>query len=311
MTLKLNEIRMRDPFILETGNLYYLYGTTDDNLWGGPATGFDYYTSKDFENWEGPYPAFRPSADFWSDTQYWAPEVHEYSGYFFMFATFATSDPNHKVRGTAVLKSDFPAGPFQPWSDGPVTPVNLPCLDGTFFVDEEKQPWIIYSRGAEGSLTAKGIDDGEMYAAKLTGDLKQVASEPQLLFTSKSASWSKPLWFPPGVEPPAELGLAENPYFTDGPFLFHTPNGSLKMIWSAFGDAGYAIGVASSMSGKVTGPWKQEDSPLWAENGGHGMILRRSNGTNYLTFHAPNETPHERVQLVELKITDNGVNIVK
>lgn len=310
MTLPLAQIRMRDPFILEAGGHYYLYGTTDENLWGGPATGFDYYSSSDLVDWAGPFPAFRPPVGFWSDTQYWAPEVHEYQGAFYMFATFATSDKEAKVRGTAVLRATKPEGPFQPWSDGPVTPTELPCLDGTFFVDAESQPWIVYSRGAEGSATAPGLADGEMYAAKLSVDLRERSSEPVLLFTSTSASWSRPLWFPPGVESPADLGLAKDPYFTDGAFLFRTPNGSLRMIWSAFGTSGYAIGVAESASGEVLGPWKQLDEPLWAENGGHGMVLRTTAGQDYLVFHAPNDTPNERVQMVKLRIHDDAVKIV-
>jgi hypothetical protein len=48
-----------------------LFGTTDPNLWGGPATGFDCYMSDDLIPWEGPIPAFRPPAGFWADTQFW------------------------------------------------------------------------------------------------------------------------------------------------------------------------------------------------------------------------------------------------
>lgn len=309
MTLKLADIRMRDPFIVEEDGSYFLFGTTDENLWGGPATGFNFYSSTDFENWVGPMPAFRPPVGFWSDTQYWAPEVHKYNGAFYMLATFATSDSLNKVRGTAVLKSDTPSGPYLPWSEGPVTPIEQPCLDGTLYVDKEQQPWIVYSRGAEGSATAPGIADGEMYARKLSADLREPIDDPVLLFKSSSAPWSKPLWFPPGVNPPENLGLAKDPLFTDGAFLIESPNGVLHMMWSAFGDEGYAIGVATSASGLVTGPWKQTAEPLWARNGGHGMILRRSDGKNYLVFHAPNDTPNERVVATPISISDNGLSL--
>lgn len=309
MTLSLAEIRMRDPFILESEGQYFLYGTTDENLWGGPATGFNYYSSRDFEHWDGPFPAFRPPVGFWSDTQYWAPEVHAYRGAFYMFASFAISDPAAKIRGTAVLKSTSPEGPFEPWSDGPVTPKELPCLDGTLFVDRDHQPWIVYSRGAEGSATAPGIADGEMYARKLSDDLRSPIDEPVLLFHSSSASWSKPLWFPPGVKPPEELGLAKDPLFTDGAFIVTAPNGSLHMLWSAFGEEGYAMGVATSETGNVLGPWRQNPEPLWAKNGGHGMILRRSDGKDILIFHAPNDTPNERVVAVQILLSNKGISL--
>src|SRR5918997_3434659 len=69
MSMRLSDIRMRDPFILKVpSGGFVLFGTTDANLWGGPATGFDCFTSKDLEMWEGPIPAFRPPAGFWADT---------------------------------------------------------------------------------------------------------------------------------------------------------------------------------------------------------------------------------------------------
>ena len=309
-TVKLNEIRMRDPFIVESApGEYTLFGTTDTNLWGGPCTGFDCFQSADFENWTGPIPAFRPPVNFWADTQFWAPEVHAVNGSFYMFATFATSDPASKVRGVAVLRSTDVAGPYLPWSDGPVTPRQLPCLDGTLYTDAEGAHWLVYSRGAEGSPTAPGIADGEMYALRLSVDLREAAGEPVLLFYSSDAAWSKPLWFPPGVNPPEELGLAKEPLFTDGAFLITAPNGGLHLMWSAFGEEGYAIGVAHSASGNILGPWVQEQTPLWAKNGGHGMVLRRSDGPDLLVFHAPNDTPNERVVCVPVEVSNEGLRL--
>ena len=120
-THRLSDIRIRDPFILESpSGGYVLYGTTDENVWGGPAAGFDCYTSDDLNTWRGPTAAFRPPADFWSNSQFWAPEVHEYRGRYYLFATFMPTQS--QVRGIAGLVSDSATGPFHPWSDGPITP---------------------------------------------------------------------------------------------------------------------------------------------------------------------------------------------
>jgi hypothetical protein len=312
MSRPLTEIRMRDPFILESPpGRFVLYGTTDTNLWGGPATGFDCFTSDDLVTWDGPLPAFRPPTGFWADTQFWAPEVVARDGRFFMFATFASSDPAAGPRGIQVLVSFEPTGPFVPWSDGPVTPRDTPCLDGTVYVDEDARPWLVYSRGAEGIPGGEpGISDGEMYALRLSADLKSPEGSPTLLFRASSAAWSKPLWFPDGVEPPEQLNLGKDPLFTDGPFLVRSEPGSLLMLWSSFGDEGYAMGVARSESGLVTGPWAQRHEPLWARNGGHGSIFTDSGGVSRLVFHWPNDSPDERVKVVRVEITDDDIRLV-
>lgn len=63
-----------------------------------------------------------------------------HDGRFFMVATFASSDPAAGPRGVQVLVSDEPTGPFVPWSQGPVTPRDIPCLDGTLFLDDDEAP---------------------------------------------------------------------------------------------------------------------------------------------------------------------------
>ncbi|MDR6791872.1 hypothetical protein J2X12_001299 [Pseudarthrobacter oxydans] len=308
--LRLGEIRMRDPFFLETvPGEFVLFGTSDQNVWGGPATGFDCYTSKDLDHWDGPIAAFRPPPGFWADIQYWAPEVHALEGRFFMFATFADST-RARPRGVTVLVSDQPVGPYQPWSDGPVTPANEPCLDGTLHIDDDSTRWLVYSRGTEGTSDSPGIADGEMYALRLSQDLRTGVGEPILLFAASSAGWTRPLRFPKGVEPPKDLHLAKDPLFTDGPFLLRSNEGTLLMLWSSHGEAGYAMGIAESENGTITGPWIQHDSPLWSSNGGHGMVLRASTGRDYLAFHWPNNTPDERVQLTEVHISGASVRIL-
>lgn len=303
----LQSIRIRDPFIYERApGSFVLFGTTDENVWGGPSTGFDCYTSTDLREWEGPYPAFRPPEGFWGDTQFWAPEVHAHDGLFFLFATFASSVS--RVRGVATLVARDPMGPFEPWSDGPLTPQGIPCLDGTLHVDGVGDPWLVYSRGAEGGRDGSpGLPDGEMWAIRLTADLKAAIGAPRLLFRATSAAWSRPLRLPDGALPPPALNLAPDAMFTDGPFVVRAPDGTLLMLWSSYGEEGYAMGVARSESGDVLGPWAQRERPLWARNGGHGMILLADDGTSYLVFHHPNDSPQERVKLVEVELTEDGI----
>src|SRR6185436_5786395 len=98
-------------------------------------------TSTDLAHWDGPFPAFRPPSGFWADRNFWAPEVHFYQGRYYMFASFKAENV---PRGTQILVSDTPQGLFLPMSAGTVTPPDWECLDGTFFLDANNAPWIIF-----------------------------------------------------------------------------------------------------------------------------------------------------------------------
>ena len=81
------------------------------------------------------------------------------------------------------------------------------------------------------------------------------------------------------------------------------------MIWSSVGAQHYAVGLAESESGKVAGPWKQMAEPLFAANGGHGMILKTFDDRLLLVLHQPNSSPHERARFFELSDTGEPLTI--
>ncbi|GIO53978.1 glycoside hydrolase family 43 protein [Paenibacillus cineris] len=277
--MKRKEIQIRDPFVLplpEEGR-YYLYGSTDANIWGR-GTGFDAYISNDLEDWDGPYPVFRPGADFYSDTNFWAPEVYALHDKFYMFATFRRRD-NGRL-GTSVLSSPGPLGPFMPHSSGPVTPEAWSSLDGSLFMDPEGQPWMIFCHEWQ------QVGDGEVCAMRLSSDLSEPAGEPITLFRASEAPWTTP------YESPRYKETVN--YVTDGPFLFRGESGHIYMLWASFIDNRYALGVARSATGGVTGPWIHQPEALYRNDGGHGMVFRRFDGKLVLTLHAPNRTPDER-----------------
>lgn len=295
--MKTGDIQIRDPFVLpirEEG-AYYLFGTTDANCWKGEATGFDCYRSDDLVEWEGPIPAFRPPPTFWATTNFWAPEVYHFDGRFHMFASFKA---RRRYRGTQILVSDSASGPYSPLTDGPVTPPDWECLDGTLHVDRDGHPWMIFCH------EWVQVHNGAMYALQLSADLKQAVGRPVFLFNASEAAWVRqPGW-------PKEGASRRFPdYVTDGPFLHRLTNGSLIMLWSSAGPRGYAMGIAHSESGGIAGPWRQEAEPLWAENGGHGMIFQTFDARLILTFHSPNTTPEERPVFVEIKESGDSIRI--
>ena len=83
--MKLTDINIRDPYILCSGDWYYMYGTRAETCWGA-AEGFDCFKSKDLENWEGPFEIFHKPEDFWADRCFWAPECYEINGKYYLVA---------------------------------------------------------------------------------------------------------------------------------------------------------------------------------------------------------------------------------
>lgn len=276
----LTEIHFRDPFVLpvEREGKYYLYGTIGETCWKGTPRGFDVYVSTDLNVWDGPYPAFRPEPDFWSDVNYWAPEVHEWQGRYYMFATFKADG---KCRGTQTLAADSPLGPFRPQGDGPVTPRDWECLDGTFYADQSGAPWMVFCH------EWVQVRDGEICAVRLSGELDEAVSPPKLLFRASQAPWAEPI-----------RGGAN--YVTDGPFLYRAGSGELLLLWSSFSSGGYTIGCARSQSGDIDGPWLQDAEPLYKQDGGHGMLFHTFGGELLLAIHTPNDNPRERPIFIPL-----------
>ncbi len=284
--MKRNEIQIRDPFVLpvKEEGLYYLYGTTDKNCWSGKAVGFDVYTSKDLEEWDGPDPAFRPEKDFWAERNFWAPEVFFYGEKYYMFASFKKDEV---CRGTQILVADNPKGPFLPNSEGPVTPRDWECLDGTLYIDHKGEPWIIFCH------EWVQIVDGEICAMRLDKNLEKAVSEPYRLFSASEAPWSKP-------HKRKFDGVEKEGFVTDGPFIYETEDKELLLLWSSIGEEGYAIGMARSQIGKVLGPWIHEQEPIFKKDGGHGMVFKTLAGKLMLTIHSPNDTPNERPLFFEV-----------
>lgn len=263
--IETEDIVIRDPFVLPVTEkrTYYMYGTTRAMPDGAGGPCFEAYSSGDLKEWDGPIRVFCASTDFWGTKTYWAPEVHKYRGKYYLFGTFSSET---KLRACHILVSDEPLGPFRPLTDRPVTPIGWQCLDGTLFVDDSGKPWIVFCHEWE------QIRDGTICAQRLTDGLKYPLGKPMVLFRASEAPW-------------ANRGET---YVTDGPFLHLTENGTLLMLWSSFGKGGYTQSVARSESGKIMGPWRQEPEPLFAEDGGHGMLFRTFAGNLMLVLHSPN-----------------------
>ena len=266
----ISEIQIRDPFIVPENGKYFMFGTTDPDIWNAEGQGFDVYVTEDLENFIVPVNVFSKSDDFWGEKNFWAPEVHKYNGRYYMFATFYGSGK----RGSQILASDTVDGKYKPHSEGLITPENWFSLDATFYV-ENGVPYTVFCH--------EWIDavDGEIVLQRLSPDLKRPEGEPEVLFRATDAGW-----------PDRISGDKHSGYVTDGPFIYKKSN-ELIMLWSSFYKGKYAITAARSENG-IKGPWKQEKTPLFWDDCGHGMLFRTYGGKLMLSVHSPNKSPYER-----------------
>ncbi len=282
MTFK--DINIRDPFVLPYEGKYYLYGTRGSTAWCS-ASGLDVYVSDDLKTWSEAHECFSVPEGFWADKEIWAPEVHIYNGAFYMFVSLRA---DNRARGTQLLRSDSPIGPFLPFTNDAITPAEWQCLDGTFYVDKNGDPYIVFCH------EWVQVKDGEIHAMKLTKDLTAAAGEPILLFKASEPEWAD---------------KSRDTFITDGPFMYRTECGRLLMIWSTFTPSGYVQAVAYSDNGEIDGKWYHEE-PLFDDNGGHGMIFEDYNGQKYLILHSPNENPKERPVLFEITEENGALKLI-
>lgn len=289
----LDQINIRDPFILQAEGKWYLYGTRAATAWT-EADGFDVYSSADFINWDGPKEIFHKPDGFWADREYWAPECIAWHGMYYLAATFGSEDR----KGIQILVSDTPDGNFRLLTESPITPQSWACLDGTFYTGGG-HPVLVFSHSVpeecRGAICAMELKDDFSSPAAFTKDGQ--TPEIRVLFYTADAPWTRPIPFAK-----AEFGVDGDAYFSDGPYIVPDASGSgLVMIWSSWGDEGYSMGISRSLSGRIDGPWIHDDSPFIL-GGGHGMLFKDKSGRNRLVYHSPNTFGAERTVIEKIQL---------
>lgn len=127
-----------DPFVLRHDGSYYAYGTGAEPVeMDGRA--FPLLRSNDLVQWEYVGGAVRPIK---GATAYWAPEVAENAGKFYLYfsAAFGGSDESHGLR---VATADSPTGPFSDL-DRLLLPEQGFSIDPHPFRDPETEKWYLF-----------------------------------------------------------------------------------------------------------------------------------------------------------------------
>ena len=285
--MKCSEINIRDPFVVVKDGKYYMYGTRVKHF-DYETEGFDVYVSEDMENWSDPIECFNSEAYGMDRGVHWAPEVHEYKGAYYMFATFTRECG---LRATFILRSDSLLGPFVPHSKGGVTPADWECLDGTLYVAPNGEPYIVFCH------EHTQIIDGTICYMRLREDLTEAEGEPITLFAASASKW-------------AYKFEEDGHCITDGPFMYRSNTGELLMLWSSFINRKYAV-LSVKFADGTLGMDLEHQTPLITDDGGHGMIFRSPDGKLYFTFHSPNGNKLERPCFVELEDLGDRLEVKK
>ena len=293
----IDSLRWRDNCILadDATGTYYFVGPAGRSVMS--------YKSRDLKHWEGPTIIYTAPDDVWGDipiNSIWAPELHKYNGKYYIFCTFDTSEKfgeqwrnwhsaGRVRRGSQILVSDSPEGPFTAFAQHSTMPVDMMTIDGTLWV-EDGVPYMVYCH------EWVQVTDGAVGYVPLKPDLSDIDGVPHNLFRASyvNSTWGAPI---------APEGSG---YVTDGPYLYKSKvSDKLYMCWTTNNSTGLAI----SDSGKIAGPWRQQAEPL-ITNAGHAMICTSFEGQLLLVLHAPywGDT-HPRIY--DLEDTGETLRIVK
>ena len=298
--IPLDSIRLSDPSILadNASQMYYMTGT------GGML-----WKSKDLKYWNGPFHVAKTDKNSWMglNPMIWAAELHQYKNKYYYFATFTNRDVKIDTvkgnvierRASHILVSDKPDGPYVPMKDETYLPANKPTLDGTFWVDSDNKPYMVYCY----EWLQNG--NGTMEKIELKTDLSGSVGDGVLLFKASDSPWSREK-DKNGKDKPNKV--------TDGPYLFKTGSGKLGMIWTSWIYDVYTQGVAYSESGTLDGPWIHEKDPITPPNFGHGMLFKTFKGKTLMSVHSHKSIQgkyHRVPHLFEVDLSGHKLKVVK
>ncbi|MBD3630193.1 MAG: family 43 glycosylhydrolase [Cyclobacterium sp.] len=291
MVVKDTSIFLADPTIFFHGDTYYLYGTSGKDA----DLGFEVYVSKDLEKWEKPKGEHDGFAlkreDVYGDKGFWAPQVVEKNGRFYMAYT-----ANENI---AIAEAAHPLGPFQQTEKAPLAaPVKQ--IDPFIFKDDNGKYFLYHVRLTDGN---------RLFVAELAHDFSTIKPETLTQCIVAEEEWENTQnagW--PVAEGPTIIKHKELYYFLYSANDFRNPD--------------YAVGYATSKS--PYGPWKKHiDNPILngqilGSNGtGHGDLFIGKNRELYYVMHThfnANTVGPRRTAVVELDFElvegQNACNLV-
>jgi beta-xylosidase len=257
-----------DPSLIRVGEDYWATTTT-----GGWAPHFTLLHSRDLVNWRVAGYVFQ-QRPVWARDDFWAPEITEDRGRFFVFYA-ARRDDGPRKRGTLCVAVATASAPEGPYTDrGPLVCQiperdNVGSIDPDFVRDEKGEPYLVWK--ADGN-DAEPDQPTSIFAQRLSEDgTKLLGKRKEIL--RNGAPW--------------ERSVTEGSFLLRrGDWFYHFYSGN-----ACCGRAcNYALGVARAR--KLFGPWeKNPHNPILAANRdwqcpGHGSIVETPDGRDFLLYHS-------------------------
>jgi GH43 family beta-xylosidase len=252
-----------DPGVFRASNgTYYAYPT------GG--SGFKAHSSSDLAQWKDEGQALRAIDISWGDKNFWAPQVVEAGGKYYMYFSASKGEDRPRI-GVAV--ADSPKGPFKDVLKQPLLTFEFSTIDPYVFVDDDGKIYMYYAKNQyqDGS---KHIS--ETHVIELNDDMISTKGEPKLV-TKPEQAWEK---------------QSGNREWNEGAFVLKH-KGVYYLMFSAncYCSRKYAVGYATSDS--PTGPFvKYGGNPiLSAEHAkvsgpGHHSIIPSPDGKElWMMYH--------------------------
>jgi xylan 1,4-beta-xylosidase len=247
-----------DPSVIRVGADYWATATSSE--W---APEFSILHSRDLINWDIQGAVF-PTRPAWSDGNYWAPEIAEDKGRYYVYYV------GHKKNGplcVAVATAPRATGPYT--DHGPLVCQDAGSIDAFHVRDESGRRYLIWKEDGNSRNQPTPI-----WAQQLTEDGTRLTGAARQLIRN-DAPWEAQL-----VEGPAIV--RRNGWF----YLFYSGNACCGR------ECHYALGVARSR--RLLGPWeKNPTNPILAGNRdwkcpGHGTVVSDARGRTWLMYHAYN-----------------------
>ena len=267
--MALDEINIRDPFIVNPGEGGYLMTGTIYHYNYNDSGMCVCYKSEDLRSWRGPFTLIDGKNSVYSD--FWAAEIHRVGD---KFCLLITLHPKGGKRGVYLFTSDRADGGYKPIAR--LTPEGGNCLDGTMLVKGGKI-YFTYCREyidvKDGQILCSVYEEKDFDLPPADMDkMPCIARQGKLLFKGSDNTFRPTL---------------AKKKVTDGPF-YYEHGGELYLLWSTHLAGGtYALLAAKSVNGEPDGEFTQLGA-VYDKNGGHAMIFKDKEGRGQLVLHAPN-----------------------